>query len=351
MNNKSSRLIILLCAIFIFLFSLCFATSDASFIPGETFRNIGAMIGSIFGKHYDISAYPYMAQTIARLKISSISFVSGAAICLPGALYQTIFKNPIASPNILGISTGVSIGNVAFIFIFQLNAYSYLRYRYLMCYGAAMLIILLTIVLGRFSGRNGTSMSVETIIIMGMMINHLGGVINTYFRYLLEGDETGLAELLSTLTAGNTIYIDNESFIVFCIAMSLGMIPLLLLRYRFNALAFDDAESYSMGISNRALRNFGLAGGALLAAAAIVHCGDVGFLSMVIPFICRKRFDADFREIAFMSICFGSIFSILARIVYEALAMSLSFIIPAGDILTLVLLPIFVYVLLKERRS
>lgn len=343
----------------VFIFSIMFGTASFDFIPLETIKNIWAMIQVAFFSVFDsgfnpdtiTDSLPFYSQTVARIKMSLISLFAGVAICFAGATYQTVFKNPIASPNMLGVSTGVSLGNMLFIVAFQASAYNNLEYRYLYCYGLTAVLLGLIMLAGKISGKKMGGFSVETIIILGMMLNQLGSVFTTYFRYLIESDETGLAEMLTMLTSGNVLYVDTMSFVVFVIAMLVSTVPMFLIRYRFNLVAFDDAEVSTMGISNSKLRFIGLVCGGIMATAAVIHCGDVGFLSMVIPFMCRTKLHADFREVVFMSTCLGGILSLLSRFVYEFTFNTLPFVVPAGDILTLIVLPIFVYSLLKRESA
>lgn len=356
MNSQKKIKYIGFAALAVFAVSLCFGTATAQFIPMETVKNYAASLWiglqTLLDPGYDASAVtdalPYYAQTMARFKMSVISFFSGAAVCFAGAVFQTVFKNPIASPNILGISTGVSMGNIVFILIFQLQAYACLQYRYLICYGISAVLMIVIIALGSIRGRGAREYSVDTIIILGMIINHLGSAFTTYYKYIIETDEEGLAEILSLISSGNLLYVDKTSFMYFICAVGISVVPLFLIRYRFNIVAFDDDEIKAMGMSNRLYRGAGLLLGGIMATAALVHCGDVGFLAMVIPFICRKKLQADFRIVSVLSMLLGGIFTCAARIIYEISVMNLPFIIPAGDIITLIVLPVFVFSLVKR---
>ena len=156
--------------------------------------------------------------------------------------------------------------------------------------------------------------SVEGTIIAGMMISQLGGVFLQYYQIKLQEDETGLLELYQMLVGGDILYQDMASMIIFLVACTITLVPMILIRYRFNAVAFDDMEVRAMGINNGHLRMVGLILGSLMATVALIHCGDVGFLCMVII------------------------------INYTAIG----FAVPAGVITTLVLLPLFVITIVRR---
>lgn len=339
----------------LFLFSLCFRTANNNLIPAETWANLKAMVSipflSLFDKTFDAEALraslPFYHETVSRLKLSLIALLSGVIICVGGTLFQTIFKNPIASPNMLGVTTGVSFGNVFFVLTYQLSAASHLPMRYVFCYSAAALLVLLSYFAGKLSGRQLGGYSVEGTIIAGMMITHLGGVFLQYFQIKLMEDETGLLEIYQRFAGGDILYQDKLSLTVFLLCTAATLLPVILMHYRFNSVAFNDLEMKSMGISNSRLRGIGLVLGSLMATVALIHCGDVGFLCMVIPFMMRSRLQTEFGEVAYLSGVVGGIVSLAVRIVismFNATGMA----VPASVITTLVLLPLFILTIVRR---
>ena len=200
---------------------------------------------------------------------------------------------------------------------------------------------------GRLSGRRMGGFSVEGTIIAGMMISQLGGVFLQYYQIQLMEDETGLLELYQMLVGGDILYQDKVSMIVFLVCTFLTLIPMALVRFRFNAVAFDDMEMKAMGVSNGRLRALGLVLGSLMATVALIHCGDVGFLCMVIPFMCRERLQTEYGEVAYLSAITGGIVSMAVRTILNMTA-DFGLPIPASVITTLVLLPLFVVTLIRR---
>ena len=353
--KKVRNLLLLLLAVEVFLFSLNFRTGADAFIPAETFANLKAMFKipflSLTDDTFDVAAYrdslPYYRETVARLKLTLIAFFSGVIICVGGTMFQTIFKNPIASPNMLGVSTGVNFGNVLFVLAYQLEADQHMPMRYVYCYTAAAILVLIAFSAGRLSGRRLGEFSVEGTIIAGMMITQLGGVIMQYYQLRLQADETGLLEMYTSLANGDYIYQDTISMIVFFACVLLTLVPMFFLRFRFNAVAFHDMEMKAMGVNNGVLRGLGLVLGSLMATVALIHCGDVGFLCMVIPFMFRQRAQTEFGEVAYLSAIVGGTVSVLVRVIIAMIA-GLGLAVPASVITTLVLLPLFIVTLIRR---
>lgn len=355
---RTRDLIMLTGLVLTFLFSICFRTRDNTFVPAETFRNLGGMVEilfrSIFDRPFDpksvTDTLPLFAETVARIKLSAIALFSGVIICAAGAMFQTIFKNPIASPNILGVSTGVSFGNIFFVMTFQLEAASNLTMRYVYCYACSAVLVVLAFLAGKLAGKRLGKFSVEGTIIAGMIISQLGGVFVQYYQMKLQADETGLLELYTQLTNGDILYQDFSSMMIFFSCVILTLLPIVLIRYRFNAVTFDDSEMKAMGLSNGRIRAVGLLLGSLMAAVAMIHSGSIGFLSMVIPFLCREPGQTDFRRVLFNSCVLGGMMNLTVRIIISTFN-SFGISVPAGVIMTLVILPIFVMILLQRRRE
>lgn len=353
--KKIRNLLLFILGLELFLFSLNFRTGNSAFIPVETWANLKAMfsipIKSLFDNTFDADtlrdSLPYYSETVSRFKLSLISFLSGVIICVGGTMFQTIFKNPIASPNMLGVATGVSFGNVLFILTFGLEAGSHLTTRYLYCYISSAVLVLIAFLAGKLSGKRLGGFSVEGTIIAGMMITQLGGVISQFFRIRLMEDETGLLEVYQRLTSGDILYQDKISMLIFLGLSTLCLVPMFFMRFRFNSVAFDDMEMQAMGINNGRMRGFGLVLGSLMATIALIHCGDVGFLCMVIPFMCRERLQTEFGEVAYLAGITGGMLSLAVRVVisvFNAHGMA----VPSGVITTLVLLPLFIITIIRR---
>lgn len=353
--KRIRNVLLLLLAIELFILGLNFRSGVNDWIPAQAFANLKAMFEMPFRKlfqdGYDAEAVreslPYYLETVARFKASVIAFFSGVIICVAGTAYQTIFKNPIASPNMLGVSTGVSLGNVLFVLAYQTSALAAISMRYVYCYLCAAILVLISYFAGRLSGKQLGQFSVEGTIIAGMMITQLGGVIMQYFQLYLQSDENGLLEIYTVLANGELLYVDNTSMILFLVATIVTLCPLIVLRFRFNAVAFDDMEMRAMGINNGRIRAIGLILGSMMATIALIHCGDVGFLCMVIPFMCRERLQTEFGEVAYLSGITGGIVSLAVR---DLLIMTsdLGVAIPANVITTLIMLPLFILTLIRR---
>lgn len=344
----------------LFVLSLCFRVTEPGFVPGETFSNLWAGIRLFFAdlfrlplslERWDIiDAHPYYYETFVRLKNSAVTALSGMGICLAGAAFQTVFRNPLASPNMLGVSAGVNLGNVLFILTFQSAALSALNQRYLYCFVCVAVLVGAVMALGRLAGRRARSFSILDMIVVGSILTQLTGAVVTYLQYVLEGMDYSLLLVYQQLTLGIFVSPDAGAMILFFVLILAGMAPVLLVRYRFNAAAFSDEDAALMGVRPGRLRGLGLVCGSVLAAAALIFCGDVGMLSMAIPHICRLRAGADFRSVCYRSVCAGGALMLLCRCIssmvyFRGVALPINFILSAA------VLPVFVVVLVRRKEA
>lgn len=345
--------------IVVFVFSLWFKVSEPGIIPGEAMSNLWTAfrlwIAELFHlplalDRFDlIREHDFYYETIRRLKVSIVTLVSGAAVCAGGAVFQTMFKNPLASPNILGISTGVNLGTILFLFLFPTTAMGMLNRRYIYCFITAGILVGLTMLAGKVAGRRLGRFSIMDMLVVGAIISQFGSVLTMYFQFKLEEIDYNLLTAYQEISMGMYVLTDLKSMITFLLMIALSIVPLYLVRYRMNATVLDDTDARSMGVNTDRLRMAGMLSGAVLAITALIECGDMGILSMAVPpvvrYLCKG---ADFRKVLYYSICTGSMIMLLARsfcsMIYIA-GMAL----PVNFAISLLVLPMFVLAMSKQR--
>jgi len=359
-GKSKKHFIPLVMLVLVFLFNLCFRIAEPGFIPKETIVNLTEGISFLIAHLLNQSRYldkskiianmPYYYETFIRLKYSFITCLSGMGLCLAGAAFQTMFKNPLASPNIIGVTAGVNLGNVVFILLYTTQALSVMTHRYVFCYGFSVVLIIFIMLAGKLAGIRVRRFSVMDMVIVGSVITQLTNVIVMYLQYVLEAIDSTLLLTYQEITMGIYIVTDNFSLVFFAAATILCMLPIILIRYRFNIVAFEDEDALTIGIVPKRLRFVGMVFGGMLAITAIVFCGEMGILALAIPHICRYQVGADFRKLCYVSVCSGGILMLLCRIIssmfyFQGVAL------PVNFIISLVVLPVFIIVLAKQKKA
>lgn len=344
--------------ILLFLLSLCFKTSSPGFIPPvETFTNLTTafrlFISHLFHTSYSlnetkiIQSLPNYYISLTRFYRTIIFLLSGMAVPLAGAIFQTIYKNPMASPNIIGATAGVQLGNVIMITIYGAAALYMPLTRYGYCYGITMVIVIGVFVLTRFTSGSSNRYSVLEMVMAGSVVSQVFQVITTYLMYLLE-DEDLLT--YQQMNLGTNIRTDITSMIIFLIAMAVSLIPTMLIRYRFNGAGLTREEALMQGIHDTRLKIMGQICGVIMVTAAMIHCGDVGMLSMAIPHLARYFVGADFKKVSLCSMLMGASLMLLCRMISSMIYINGSEL-PVSFMMSLIVMPIFMVVLARQRRG
>ena len=216
---------------------------------------------------------------LAQLKTTAMALVSGAALSISGAIFQTAYRNPMASPNILGATAGVSLGNVLVVLVYSTAAYDHILLRYGYCYGFTAFCVALVLLLGYLAGDRRGSCGVLEEVMAGAIVSQALNVVTSYIMYNLEDQDLLLYEEIKLGT-----YLDTSlsSMLIFFGTMVLALLPVLLTRYRLNVLGLDGTESAALGLRCGPYRLMAQLCGVLMVTCAMIHCGEAGMLAMVI---------------------------------------------------------------------
>lgn len=284
---------------------------------------------------------------LARLRITLVAFTSGAALAISGAIFQTAYRNPMASPNIIGATAGVNLGNVLVVALFSAKAYENIVLRYKYCYGFTVLCVGLVLLLGKISGMRRKSYSLLEMVMAGSIVSQVLRVFSMYFMYQLTEEDLVLYEEISLGTYPDTSAL---SMTIFFAVMAVSILPVLLMRYRLNALGMDRVEADSIGVPTGGLRVAAQICGVLMVTCSMIHCGEIGMLSLVIPYIVRQAAGSDFRHLCSLSALAGGtllmVCNLAASFVYIADAP-----LPVTFVIELILVPAFMLILARNRRD
>ena len=282
---------------------------------------------------------------VARLRITLMALVAGAGLAMSGAIFQTAYQNPMASPNILGASAGVRLGNVLVILLYSAAAVEHIYLRYAYCYGFTAVCVLGVLLLGKLAGDRKKTYSTLEMVMAGSIVSQGLNVVTMYIMYNLADEDMLLYQEVSM---GMYLQTDAVSTGIFFAVMALGILPVLLLRYRMNAMGMDRLETAALGVRIGPLRLVGQVCGVLMVTCAMIHCGEAGMLSLVVPHVVRRYVGADFRRVCGYSAMAGGCLMMVCRMV-SSLFLVLSEPVPVAFLTNLVLMPAFMVILAKQR--
>lgn len=273
-----------------------------------------------------------------RLPRVAAGLLIGASLAAAGATYQGLFRNPLVSPDILGVSAGASLGAVLAIFLEMpvtvIQASSFIGG--LLAVGAVYGV--------------GTAMRhrdpVLTLVLAGVAIGAVVGAGISLIKILADPYDQLPAItywLLGSLTA-----VTRGDVLSILPAVLLGFVPLILLRWRMNLMTLGDEEAQTLGVDTRLTRGALIAGATLLTAASVSIAGIVGWIGLVIPHIARLLVGPDFRKLLPASIMLGAAYMLIV----DTLARSIAMIeIPLGILTAVVGAPFFLWLLASGRKG
>jgi len=270
-----------------------------------------------------------------RLPRIAAAMLVGMALSLAGAVYQGIFRNPLVSPDLLGVSSGACVGAALSILlgwsIWGTQAAAF---------AGGLLAVVMTLALPRLIGRDSAVILVLAgIVVSGFMSATLG-----LMKYLAD-PETELAEIVYW-QMGSLAKSEYGNLAALVPVMLLAAGVLVAMRWRINVLSLGDREARLVGAEIRRERTIMVVCATLLTASAVCMSGTIGWLGLVVPHLARLAAgDNNLRTLP-LSILAGALFLLctdtLARNLYEQE-------IPLGIITGFIGAPFFAWVLVRQK--
>lgn len=231
----------------------------------------------------------------------------GAALSLAGAAYQGVFKNPLVSPDLLGVSSGACVG-AAIAILLGMNSLGVQTLAFAVGIGA----VTLTMLIPRLFRSSSMMMLVLSGVIVRGMMDSVVGVI----KYIAD-PETQLADI-TYWTLGSLVKVLSSDLFAIAPVIAAGCLMVLLLSWRINILSLGEQEARALGVHVGFVRGVVILCSTLLTASAVCVCGTIGWVGLVIPHLSRITIGQDNTKSIPVSLLMGAIFMVaidtLARV-------------------------------------
>lgn len=266
-----------------------------------------------------------------------VTIALGGVLATVGGTYQSLFKNPLCEPYILGVSSAVLLGIVTSETVFHQSAGTVFSIG--MGLGCALLLIL---ILMAFSS---TAMaSSERVILFGLGSNF---VLSAILFLLLSFQTQSVGGGTLKWFFGFLPWLELKQAAMFLFSSLLFVSILLIFSRPIDALRLGDSVARTLGVSPRVTRNSYLVFTSLVVAITVSFSGTIGFVGLAVPQLCRILFrPASMRSLFFQSFFVGAVFLSLADGISRALIPPFEF--PVGVITTLIGGPLFLMTLWKR---
>ncbi len=273
-----------------------------------------------------------------RLPRVAAALLVGAALAAAGASYQALFRNPLVSPDILGVSAGAGLGAVAGIFLslpvaaIQASAFV----------GGMVAVGVVTLVATAVRGADRTL----TLVLVGVVIGALAGAATSLLKVL--ADPYDQLPAITFWLLGSLASVTSADILPALPAVLVGLVPLTLLRWRINVLSMGDEEARALGVEAGHTRFLVIASATLVTASVTALAGVVGWVGLVIPHVARMLVGPGFGRLLPVSALIGAGYLLAV----DTLARSIAPVeVPLGILTAVIGAPFFVVLLARGRRG
>jgi iron complex transport system permease protein len=327
-------MLLLLAAVLLLVFLASFALGRYGVPVGEVVR---ILIDRVVPLENTWTPQMETAVVNVRLPRILIACLVGCSLSAAGAAYQGVFQNPMASPDILGASSGAAFG-AALAILFGASSR--------MVTVSAFLFSIITVLLVFLIASRAPGLRVVNLILAGIMIGSLFSAGTSYIK--LVADPSNQLPAITYWLMGSLSGSKLQTVVYAFAPMALGLIPLFLLRWRINILTLGDEEARALGVNTNVLRMIVIVCSTLVTAASISVGGMIGWVGLVIPHLARKLVGSNYRYLIPASMLAGAAFLLLVDDVSRNL---LAVEIPIGILTAFIGAPFFIYLICRREKT
>ena len=295
-------------------------------------------IGQKFGLFRDLQIADYYQVTLWQLRIPRIvmSVLAGASLAICGGVFQSVFRNPVCDPYILGVSSGASIGAaIAFILGWDAVVFGIT----LPALVTAMLTLFIILGIARVKGKHNTN----TLLLIGIALNFL---ISALITLLIVMNQKEMHKIYFW-TMGSLTHVSWLE-IAWLIPIMIACISLLFYYSKYlNILQVGEETAQTLGINTQKTTYIVLITSSVLISVVVAFCGSIGFIGLIMPHVARLLFGSDNRRLFTYSLFFGAFFLLIADTLARTIAAPAE--LPVGSITALAGAPYFIYLVLRKK--
>jgi iron complex transport system permease protein len=262
----------------------------------------------------------------------------GSALASAGAAYQGLFRNPLVSPDILGVSSGAALGAVFGIMLslpvagIEAMAFAGGIVAVLAVYGVAAAI----------RGRD----PVLVLVLSGVVIGSLMGSGVALMKFL--ADPENQLPAITFWLLGSLAAFNRSDLLAIAVPVAIALLPLILLRWQLDVMTLGDEEATALGVRVRLVRISIVAAATLMTAAAVSVSGIVGWVGLVVPHIARLIVGPSFARLLPTAALLGAVYLLLVDTVARTLG---TIELPLGVLTAVIGTPVFLVLLARGSRG
>lgn len=297
-------------------------------------RDVIKAIASVFtGEKDDIKNYSIIINL--RLPRIIMAVIVGAGLTCAGNTFQSLFSNPLATPDILGVTSGTCVGAILAIILScgivptQIIA---------LIFGLASVLFTMKV-----TGKNRDG-SMVYLVLAGVIASSLFNAIGSLLKYTADPQDK-LPEITYWLM-GSFTGATYKKILIGSPLILIGIVVIWLFRWRLNILALSEDEAKASGIDIKKTRIIFIVASTIITASAVSMCGQVGWIGLLIPHCARMLVGSNNRYVVPLSISLGAGF----MIIIDTLSRTVSVIeLPLSVLTAIIGAPVFISLIKKNR--
>jgi len=330
--------------LFTFLLLLLLLTLLLNISLGQVAIPVKEVFKSLFGSHASKETWDYIIINF-RLPKAITAILVGIGLSISGLLMQTLFRNPLAGPYVLGLSSGSSLG-VAFVILgagmlpsvfsqFLLSPYGIIVAS---CLGSSLVLLLILIV----SQRLRDTMS---ILIVGLMFSSFTSAIVSMFAYFSSAEQLQKYTFWSMGSIGNLSW---QNIAILTVSVFIGLLVSLLSLKSLDALLLGENYAKSMGLNLTKARYTIIFATSILAGSITAFAGPIAFIGLAVPHLGKLLFQTSNHKILFFAtLLIGSTIMLFCDTISQM--PGFDFTLPINAITSIVGAPVVIWLIVRKR--
>lgn len=281
-----------------------------------------------------------------RLPKAFTALLAGPALALCGLLMQSLFRNPLAGPYVLGISSGSSLFVAIALMLLNLVGMEHFYFfgKSLVTAFSIAGALLVTLLIMYVSNKSRNNI---TVLLVGIMLSQILGALQGLVEFLANPDSLKGFVVWSMGSVGNTSFKDLLFIVPLCVLL---FVAAFFLSRPLNALLLNDAYARNLGINVDSMRMRIIVVTAVLTGTITAFCGPIAFIGISIPIMCRLLFKSPnhLHQITYC-LLMGAVVLLVCDAVTQTISKSIT--VPINTITTIVGSPIVIWLIFKTRFS
>jgi iron complex transport system permease protein len=283
---------------------VCIGTGRYSISVADSFATL---LAGIAGDAGTIAPQAYSVIFNIRLPRILLSIFCGGGLAASGIAFQALFTNPLATPDTLGVASGACFGAALALL---LGCPSLGVQAIAMLFG--LLAVFLSYSISRIRGKS----TIIMVVLSGLVISSMFNAFVSLVKYV--ADPENQLPAITYWLMGSFAGVSYKALSIGAPLIVIGVAVIYALRWRLNILSLSEDEARSMGVHVKLTRISVIVAATLVTGSTVAMCGQVGWVGLLVPHVCRMLFGGDNRHLVPASLSLGAVFMLVTDTVARA---------------------------------